>query len=92
MPLHVYYCDECNNKFEQLRPFGGSVSRSSCPSCAKMCAKSWLPEDGPAMPEPDFTPYYNEQLGEHIGSRCDLKRAMHRINVNSDGVIKPEWH
>ena len=33
MPVYEYICNECNNKFEQLRPLSQAEKEASCPKC-----------------------------------------------------------
>jgi putative FmdB family regulatory protein len=35
MPVYEYFCQDCKNKFELLRPFSRSNEGADCPRCRK---------------------------------------------------------
>jgi putative FmdB family regulatory protein len=35
MPLYEYYCEDCDNLFDTLRPIGRSEDPAACPVCGK---------------------------------------------------------
>ena len=88
MPLHTYKCEKCG-KFEVLHRFGDDVAKAIC-SCGLVCPKSWDVEDLP-MVDPGIEEYYEEQLDQWISTRKGLRSAMHNVEVESDGLVRPEW-
>jgi putative FmdB family regulatory protein len=42
MPLYEYYCSDCKDTFEQLRPAQQADSPADCPACRSMASQRIL--------------------------------------------------
>ena len=91
MPLHVYVCDACDNRFEQVMPVGTHVGTYPC-VCGEMANKSWSAPDVLPAAVVDRPEYYEEQLDAWVSGPSSIKKAMDKIEAESDGKVKPEWH
>ena len=89
MPIHVYVCSACDHRFERFKKFHDAVAIDTCPMCLNQAPKSYRAGDLGTI-QPDGEEYYEEQLDAYV-TRSSLKKAMHKINVESDGLVKPEW-
>lgn len=87
MPVHEYVCDG-NHAFEKVRRFGDDVAVARCPECGGMGYKQW----NPPQVRPDIEPHWSEQLGVHIKSRRNEREHIARIEGESMGQIKLDWH
>lgn len=90
MPIHVYCCP-CGKKFDRFRAYGSLVATATCDDCGREALKSYHRNDLFAAAIPDIEEYYEEQLDKVITGRRGLKNAMREVNVDSDGLVKPEW-
>lgn len=90
MPLHVYHCPRCEEKFTRHRQWGETVGFAEH-ECGQICHKSWDPEDIETDVIDDGQEYFDEQLGKVV-TRSTLKRAMKEVELESDGKVKPEWY
>ena len=86
MPLYEYQCDECENRFELLRPPRESSVAQPCPDCdadsRRVMSKQWSAftyRDGRPRQLPDDGGYY------HLG-----KKVTKPITGSGGGIQHPE--
>ena len=62
MPIYAYFCENCWNKFELLKPMSEAGNIKYCPKCNEKCQRDYQAEgcshswgDALARPETDFS-------------------------------------
>lgn len=77
MPIYPYKCtnDECGHSEDSLIVPGAQQQRTPfCPMCASLMRRAY--EDQNVAIRGDIEPGYDVSLGEHVGSRRELREKL----------------
>ena len=97
MPVYEYRCKFCGSNFEKYAQIAGDIV-PECPTCGSSSVERDYSRQLVAV-QPDIEPYYNFSLGEHVGSRRELREKLAYNNAWSpdmprgnptDGVLTKE--
>ena len=75
MPVYPYRCPQCGHEEDEIVIPGAQASRSPfCPMCSSLMQRAYDKQN--VAVRGDIEPGYDVSLGDHVGSRRDLREKL----------------